>query len=241
MHKNDGCKTSIILPTLNEGENIFRLVSDLEYFLKPFEIIIVDDNSGDKTADHAKLLNRKYRNIKFISNYKPLGLTPSIQKGINLAKGEYIAWMDADFSHPPKTLLKMLKKMDSADIVVGSWLAKNGRDERNEVFSKFFSLLINRICTFLFDRKITAYTSGFIICRKEIFNHLKLKGDYGEYCIDFLVRASFLKFRIKEVAFRCISRSKGVSKTSPNSKVFIKRGLRYLEMIISLFPFILKK
>ena len=234
LKKINNPKVSLILPTLNESGSLTPLVNDLVSKVNPREIIIVDDSSTDGTAAEAEKLIKKYKTIRFITNSPPLGLTGSIQKGIDSSSSALVAWMDADFSHPPQTLKKMLDKINSADIVVGSWLATGGRDRRKEISVRIMSFIINRICRYLFKNRFTAYSSGFILTKRSVLNRIRLKGDYGEYCINFLVRAAKAKFIIKEIPFVCISRAKGITKTSPNPFVFIRRGLKYLKMVISL-------
>ena len=232
---------SVILPTLNESENIKPLVYKIIKLINPRELIIVDDNSIDGTQQKINELLIKFPQVKTVINNPPIGLTNSIQLGISKSTSRYIAWMDADFSHPPETLLKMINKIYSCDLVVGSWYKKGGEDKRKEKIVRLMSLAINKICQLLFNNNITTYTSGFILLKKHIIKSFQLKGDYGEYCIDLLVRMSAKKYKISEVSFVCRSRIKGVSKTSPNLFIYIKRSIRYLTIIFSLHQYILKK
>lgn len=227
---------SVVVPALNERENILSLLLTINKEFNPAEIIVVDDSSPDHTALIVQKNKKVLPNVKLIINNPPLGLTGSIQKGINLAdsKCKYIAWMDADFSHPPKILNIMYQKITRADIVVGSWLTKDGGDKRKEKMIVFLSFIINKLCQILFGNTVNAYTSGFIMTRRSIIKDFKLKGDYGEYCIDFLVRNQRMGRKIATVSFNCYSRKFGVSKTAPNLIKFISRGIKYLTIILSL-------
>src|SRR3989338_1055400 len=231
---------SIILPTLNEFDNLPPFVEKLIKIINPREIIIVDDNSSDGTGILAKKLEHEFSRIKVIVNNPPIGLAPSIQKGINKSTSPYVAWMDVDFSHPPGILKKMLKEILQADIVTGSWLAQGGQDLRREVVTKLISYIINKFCQLVFNNKLTAYTSGFILTKKDILEEFHLKGNYGEYCIDFLVRMSAKSYVIQEVPFVCRSRKKGKSKTAPNLLVYFRQGMKYINMIISLHNYMFK-
>ncbi len=225
---------SVILPTFNEKENIVPLIELIRRVANPFEVIVVDDNSSDGTKE---LLHKKYPHqpdIKIIINNPRLGLTPSLQKGIDCASGEYIAWMDADFSHPPQLLLTMLTEINKYDIIVGSWLSFGGHDFRKEKTHKVFSYLLNFLCRIIFGNKIHTFTSGYILTKKNILNKIRLKGNYGEYCIDFLVRAVRLGKSVYEVPFDCYSRKNGQTKTAPNIRQFIKNGSGYLWTILRL-------
>ena len=142
--------------------------------------------------------------------------------------------MDADFSHPPEIIKHMLESIDKADIVVGSWLIKGGGDLRSELIPKLFSRLVNILCQICFGSRIHTYTSGFILAKKSLFNDFVLSGDYGEYCIDFLVRQQKKGRRIIEVPFICVSREKGETKTSPNLVIFLNKGKGYIKTIFRL-------
>jgi dolichol-phosphate mannosyltransferase len=226
---------SVILPTLNEQGNIYKLVIRIDECIHPQEIIIVDDNSTDKTTIEASKLIRKLSNIKLISNHPRVGLVKSIQTGIDSAQNKYVAWMDADFSHPPELLPIMWRQINTADIVVGSWLCPGGIDIRNEVIPKTLSLLINKTCQLIFGKSVTAYTSGFILVKKSVINKLPLSGVYGEYFIDLMVRAEKMKYKIVETPFTCRSRINDKTKTAPNLVTLFRNGIRYLQVIWNIY------
>jgi glycosyltransferase involved in cell wall biosynthesis len=226
---------SVILPTLNEKENIYNLVRQIDRIINPNEIIIVDDNSTDGTDLEVKKLNQILPNISLTINNPAIGLSKSIQKGIDLAKSKYIFWMDADFSHPPTLIPVMWEKIQKSDIIVGSWLCRNGRDDRTEIIPKILSLIINRTCQLLFGTQVTAYTSGFIMTNKSVMAKIPLRGIYGEYCIDFLVRALRANNKIIEIPFICASRNFGLTKTAPNIFTLFKNGIRYLLVVWKLY------
>ena len=70
--------------------------------------------------------------------------------------------------------------------------------------------------------------------RKKVLEKFPLKGDYGEYCINFLVMTARKNYRIKEIPFKCESRLRGVSKTGANYWEYILRGRKYITTIIEL-------
>ncbi|MCX6793760.1 MAG: glycosyltransferase [Candidatus Gottesmanbacteria bacterium] len=224
---------SIILPTLNEQGNILPLIRTINQRYHPLEILIVDDNSTDGTGALVKQYMGKKKTVTLIENNPPLGLTASLQQGIDSAKGKFVLWMDADFSHPPEIIGSMTEQIQNADIVVGSWLTPGGEDNR-EMIVKLFSRMINVVCQICFGKSIHAYTSGFILVRKSVFKDFRLKGDYGEYCIYFLAKQQAMGRKIVEVPFACVSRQNGKTKTAPNISVFLKHGAGYVKTIIFL-------
>lgn len=225
---------SVIIPTFNERENIIPLIRKIYQVFSPLEIIVVDDNSPDRTADEAKKIQKEIPCAKVIINKKRLGLTASIQTGIDCAKGKYIAWMDADFSHPPQLLNEMYKRTGQADIITGSWFIKAHGEQRKEKLFVIMSIIINRLCRLFFGNQITAYTSGFTLVPKKILQENPLYGDYGESFIYYLVTNLRQGKIILEVPFTIISRKKGITKTSPDLFTFIKNSMKYLKMIVYL-------
>ena len=147
---------SVILPTLNESENIKPLVYKIIKLINPRELIIVDDNSIDGTQQKINELLIKFPQVKTVINNPPIGLTNSIQLGISKSTSRYIAWMDADFSHPPETLLKMINKITSCDMVIGSWNKRGGKDKRKERLTRLLSFAVNKTCRLLFYNRFTA-------------------------------------------------------------------------------------
>jgi len=225
---------SVIIPTYNELENIIPLVTRIEKAVNPQEIIVVDDSSPDGTGQSIIEYKHDHNNIKCMINNPRLGLTSSIRKGINNARSKYVAWMDADFSHPPELMTNMFARMKTADIVVASWLVDGGQDERREFMQKFFSLIINRFCQIIFGNKIRAYTSGYIMTKSSLLKKLPIRGKYGEYCIDLLVRARRKKLIIIEIPFVLVSRISGQTKTAPDLFTFIRKGYGYLLTVLQL-------
>ena len=127
---------TVVLPTLNKSENIKSLVKKIIKVVNPLEIIIFDDNSTDSTASRAKKLSKIYPQVKIIVNFPSVGLTTFIQLGINHASSRYIAWMDADLSHPPHTLLQMSKRINNCDLVNAAWFSKGRNDLRSEKITR---------------------------------------------------------------------------------------------------------
>lgn len=225
---------TVIVPTYNELANIIPVISRIDKAVHPQEIIVVDDSSPDGTGQRVSRYRLHHANVRCIINTPRLGLAASIQKGIDAARSRYIAWLDADFSHPPELLPDMFTQMKTADIVVASWLTDGGRDDRRESVQNMFSLGINRLCQTVFGHHIHTYSSGYFMTRSSILNMLPIEGKYGEYCIYFLVRAKRKKLNIAEVPFVCVSRSSGKTKTSPDPLTYIGNGCRYLMAILQL-------
>lgn len=118
---SQGVVLSIIVPTYRERENIPELIDRTESSMNPseFELIIVDDNSPDGTAQVAEDLNAKYGNIKVLKRAGKLGLSSAVLDGFESARAKVLAVMDADLQHPPELLPKMYGKIrEGYDLIV---------------------------------------------------------------------------------------------------------------------------
>lgn len=224
---------SVVLPTYNESSNITKLINKIHQSLASYskEIIVVDDNSPDKTWEIAKKI--KGKDVKVIRRINNRGLVKSIRRGIDSSKGRYVVWMDADLSMPPQTIPKMVAQLEKYDIAVGSRYIKGGKDKRPFI-RIMSSRLINLIANIILNFKVLDYDSGFVAARKDVLNKIKLKDAvYGEYCIEFLYKAGKKGYTIKEVPYSFIDRKAGTSKTAETLYNLGKYGLIYLKRIVS--------
>ncbi len=232
-------KITIILPTYNEAKNINSLIERTLQALGDYpggmEIVVVDDNSPDGTwqlvAERAKTDAR----VRLVRRTHERGLTSAIQRGIREAHGEWIGWMDCDLSMPPEEWPKFAEILaQDIGMAVGSRYVKGGADVAHSQVGRLFSRIINVWAGIILDWSIKDYTSGFILARQEIFKHITLRGDYGEYCIDLLYRAKRMGYTIRELPYRCVPREEGESKTATNVWGYLTRGVNYVKTIFQL-------
>ena len=235
---------SIILPTYNEVENIVDLIYAIDSYVKDNrEIIVVDDNSPDGTSNvvQAEINLQKIVNLRLITRTKNRGLTNSIWEGITSSKGQIIVWLDCDFSHPPSLIPTLIDRLNEGyDIAVasryiqGGGYKKNLSDSNDSWMPVFLSRLMNYFIQLVLSPRFKDYTSGFIAIRKRVFKQIHLKGDYGEYFIDLMMRAILEGYSFVEIPFQNLPRAKGESKTGSNLPQLISRGLKYLSTVIEL-------
>ncbi len=249
MKKNREYKiklVSVILPTYNEAENIVDLIREINRVLDayPREFIVVDDNSPDGTSDLvlAFINKNKKMKVRIETRYKNRGLTNSIKRGIELAKGDVVTWMDCDFSMPPKMIPNLLKEIENGnDIAVGSrfikgggFKADNSKGQKDSPIAIILSRAMNFAIQLLLGNSFYDYTSGFIVAKSKVFNKVNLRGDYGEYFIDLIYKARAYGFKTKEVPYICIPRERGESKTGQSLPQFLKRGTKYIVITLQL-------
>lgn len=226
---------SVILPTYNERENIKELINSILSVLQlPTEIIVVDDDSPDKTWEIVEEMSRINKNIKLLRRLKEKGLTSAIRDGISFANAGRIILMDADFSMPPNILMHMISCLDNFDIVVGSRYVKGGKDLRNSPLRVFCSKIFNLIARWLLNSRIRDLTSGFLVFKKTAIDPSFIRGRYGEYCIGLLYEAQKYRLSIMEFPYKCTSREKGQTKTSPNIFRFLWYGILYMISVLKL-------
>ncbi len=223
---------SIIIPTYNERNNIISLIDQIRIVLNGlnFEILIIDDNSPDHTWDLICDTFSKKENIKAFKRVKNKGLVESLKHGVANAQGSILVFMDGDFSHPPKTIIDLISRLDNFDIAIASRYAGGGIDARDQVkFHRFLSKLISHIFKYSTGLPIRDITSGFFAIHK---SKLKpLKGGYGEYFIDLISSLFHQGAKIAEVPYTNKNRKYGISKSGTNSLELIIRGIPYLLMI----------
>ena len=119
-------RLSMIVPTYNEAKNIREMVSRLTGLLDralpgAYEIIVVDDNSPDGTAELALQLTAQYPQLRVMRRLHERGLSTAVIRGWQAARGEVLAVIDADLQHPPEVTVKLCEEMDrGADLAVAS-------------------------------------------------------------------------------------------------------------------------
>ena len=226
---------SVVLPTFNEAGNIASLIERVSNALGevPHEILVMDDRSPDGTADIARSAAATFPHTKVIERKPPAGLTISIRDGVERSEGEFVTWMDCDFSHPPELLPDLLEALQrgEADITCASRYVAGGGDKRGDAAAVWASLVITKLAQWMIDRRVLDYTTGYVMAPRELVLELGLRGDYGEYCIELLGTAVMRGHRVLELPYVSIPREEGESKTATNLFGFVRRGWRYLVTI----------
>jgi len=235
---------SVILPTYNERENINDLIGELilyisKYISDDFELLVVDDDSPDKTWEEVQSYFVKDLRIRVIRRIEQKSLALAIRKGIQESKGDIIAWMDCDFSMPAYKLIELVQRVYGGyDVAVGSRFVKGGKDVRGPPDSWLMVVLsraMNYFISFILDRSFKDYTSGFVAVNRKVFDDgIKISGDYGEYFIDFIYNVLRQRYKIVEIPYYCVPRRKGVSKTGSNLWEYLKKGWKYILLTLKL-------
>ncbi len=233
---------SIVLPTYNEAGNIVALCEAIHSAVShPHEIIVVDDNSPDGTSKLVRdlIATGTVPNLRVETRLTDRGLTKSIRRGIELSTGDVVAWMDCDFSMPPDVIPSLLGALEAgADAAVGSRFVEGGKSKEGEGnesrLAIFLSGVLNVLTRLLLFRSFHDYTSGFIAVRKTVLDAIPLRGDYGEYFMDFITRAILAGVKVTEIGYVCVPRQAGESKTGAQMWKFGKNYLLTLGRLFAL-------
>ncbi len=210
---------SVILPTYCERDNIGNLISAIETSLLPLgrelEILVVDDNSPDGTAEAVRAHPpRPGVEVKCFVREQERGLATAIRCGIQQSDGDRIVVMDTDFNHSPTNIPQMVKLLDEYDLVIGSRFVTGGGMEDRKRY--FFSLVYNWFIQLVLWHGIHDSLSGFFAMRRASLLALDLGGifrGYGEYFIRLTYLAFRWKLKIIEVPVFYTLRQHGFSKS----------------------------
>ncbi|MFA3784122.1 polyprenol monophosphomannose synthase [Melioribacteraceae bacterium 4301-Me] len=213
-------KTIVIIPTYNELKNLQSMIPLINQMYPSLDILIVDDNSPDGTGKFVESLSVKDKRIKLIEREKKMGLGTAYVEGFKYALSngyQYIIQMDADFSHDPKEIKKMLEYIKNYDLVIGSRYI-SGVNVVNwpmvRLLLSYFANIYTRIVTSL---PIMDCTGGFKCFRREVLSSINLDNIHSNG-YSFQIEMNFLawkkNFRIKEFPIIFVDRTEGNSKMS---------------------------
>lgn len=213
----------VIIPTYNEIENISKITRAVFGIEGQYDILVIDDGSPDGTGEEVKKLQTQYpQRLHLIERSGKLGLGTAYVTGFKwaLENGyDYIFEMDADFSHNPQDLPRLLKPVQegSADMSVGSRYC-----EGINVVNWPFSRILISYCASIYVRTVLGFkifdsTAGFVCYSRKVLETIdldavKMKG-YG-FQIELKYTAKKLGFRIAEVPVVFVNRKEGTSKMS---------------------------
>ncbi len=213
----------VIIPTYNEIENIESIVRAVVSLHKPFDILVVDDNSPDLTADKVIYLQNEFQERLFLEKReRKSGLGTAYVHGFKWAlnkKYDYIFEMDADFSHNPNDLEKLYNAchFNAADVAIGSRYV-TGVNVVNWPLSRvLMSYFASVYVKFITGMKIHDATAGFICYKRIVLENInidKIRFIGYAFQIEMKYRAFAKNFQIEEVPIIFTDRTKGQSKMS---------------------------
>jgi dolichol-phosphate mannosyltransferase len=223
-------KTTVILCTYNEESIIKKTILEILKYNNDVEIIIVDDNSTDKTISIVEKMNNK--EVTLIKR-KSRGLGAACLVGLLYSKGENICWIDSNLPDLAKKIPLMLNQLNKKNIVVMSRYIEGGGDCRSflRVLSSKF---INYFCRIILNKKIKDYTSGIFAIKKSfLIDNTPISYGHGEYFIELLYNATKNDYDVLEIPYVQPPDIEGLSKSASSFMRFIKLGFQYIIRIIN--------
>ena len=213
-------KTLVIIPTYNEIENIEHILEQVLAKSETIEVLVIDDNSPDGTALRVKFMQSSEPRIHLLERPGKMGLGSAYVTGFKYALEQgydYIMEMDADFSHNPEDIPRLLDTAKKYDLVIGSRYC----DGVNIIHWPIKRLLISYFAS-KYVRTITRMpvkdpTSGFKCFRRKVLESIdldKILSDGYAFQIEMNFKAWVKGFRIKEIPIVFTERLNGVSKMS---------------------------
>ena len=199
---------SIILPVVNERDNLRQLVPRLKAVMERerlrFEIIVVDGGSSDGTPQTAIELG-----ARAVAERRP-GYAGALETGFAEALGDYVLTLDADLSHEPAFAAKLWRARAEADIVIASRYARGGTAYAGAM-RKWLSRLLNLWMRRVLSMPVRDLSSGFRLYRREALENLRLQAGNFEVIEEALVKAYAQGYSILEVPFTYFPRESGRS------------------------------
>ena len=210
----------VIIPTYNEIGNVENIIRKVFSLPEAFDILIVDDDSPDKTAQKVKELQSEFKGLHLLNRKGKQGLGTAYIAGFKYALQhhyEYIFEMDCDFSHNPDDLVKLYKtcKDEGFDVAVGSRYVDNGGFRNWPINRLFMSKFASFYVEALLGMGIKDSTAGFICYKRKVLQTIDLDDirfvGYA-FQIEMKFKAKLANFSIKEVPIVFTDRTIGESK-----------------------------
>jgi dolichol-phosphate mannosyltransferase len=230
---------TVVTPTYNEAENLPKLVSALFTLPLPgMKILVVDDNSPDGTGQIAEELAAAHPGrIAALHRAAKLGLGTAYIQGFELALkdgAQAVCQMDADFSHPPELILRLLAALESCDVAMGSRYVPGGAvDERWPFWRRGLSAFGNLYARLILGLPVLDATGGYRIWRRETLQGMPLervRSNGYAFQVEMACIATRLGYTFREIPFYFADRQWGQSKMS--FRIQREAAIRVWQMLI---------
>lgn len=214
-------KIAIVIPTYNEKDNILGIIKAILGILPEAYIVVVDDNSPDKTADIVGRLSEQNNRIHLVRRLKKTGLGEAYKEGFRYVlknlDAEYIFEMDADFSHNPRYLPVFIHYAKNFDLVSGSRFLRRVSIKNRSVWRNIISVTSKWLANFIIGLRLSDVTTGFKCFRRSLLEKLDFAGIKSQgyaFQIEVSYNVSRMGGKIKEIPIIFYERSAGASKMS---------------------------
>lgn len=208
---------TLVIPTYNESENLPVLLEEVRRALAGIshEVLVVDDNSPDGTWRLAAQLAERYPALRVVRRMSDKGLSPAVVDGFKSARGRFLGVMDADLSHDPRLLPKLLAAaQNGADVAIGSRRVPGGGADHWPWYRRLSSNGATLLARALVRLTLKDPMSGYFIMRRSVFDAMagSLKPKGYKILLEIMVRGHVKNY--VEIPFVFKDRQQGYSKVS---------------------------
>ncbi|MGA3193071.1 MAG: glycosyltransferase family 2 protein [Candidatus Bathyarchaeia archaeon] len=218
---------SVVIPAFNEGKSIGDVISKVRTALGlssvPYEIVVVDDGSSDETGIIARS-----QNVRVVSNWKNRGKGVALRRGFECALGHIIVTIDADGSHDPRDIGKLVRPiLDGADVVLGCrFLDGQGRETTTRL-NVFGNSIINFAIWLVTGKKVRDSQTGFRAFRRKVLQEFGISAEGFQVEAELTVKMLMNGNDVREVPITIRKRMDGASRLNP-----LRDGLKDLLVIM---------
>jgi dolichol-phosphate mannosyltransferase len=232
---------SVVIPTFNEAQNLEELVRRLCAALDArlpgaYELLVVDDDSPDRTWEHATRLMEHYPALRVLRRRGETGLASAVIRGWQAAHGEVLAVIDADLQHPPEVISKLWEAMgEYTDVVVASRHTEDGGVGRWSLLRRLASRGAQLLGWCVLPKvvgRVSDPMSGFFLVRRSAIAGVELKPLGYKILLEVLGRARVE--RVAEVGYEFAERRAGESKVRP--RVYLEYLAQLLQLRLATVP-----
>ncbi|MDI6807395.1 MAG: polyprenol monophosphomannose synthase [Candidatus Eisenbacteria bacterium] len=213
-------KITVVIPTYNEKENIRSLLSRILQLPHEINVLIVDDNSPDGTGEIGEELGKADGRIRVLHRERKMGLGSAYVAGFRQALNDgadVVMEMDADFSHDPSEISKLIGAMDDCDLVLGSRYIHGVTVVNWPLGRLILSYMANVYTRVITGLPVRDATGGFKAFRRKVLESIDLSRIHSDG-YSFQIEMSYLAwrngFKIKEIPITFVDRRVGISKMS---------------------------
>lgn len=228
-------RLSLVIPTYKERQNLRPLLEKLSFLLDAvlphqYELIIVDDDSPDRTWELAEAIASDYPQLSVLRRTRERGLSTAVIRGWQIATGEILGAIDADLQHPPETLLELWSEMArGADLAVASRHVKNGGVSEWSLPRRLLSRGAQGLGLILLPEvvgRVSDPMSGYFMVRRDAIAGAVMNPVGYKILLEVLARGKIRS--LAEVGYIFQERQQG------KSKVTLKQYVEYLQHLLRL-------
>ncbi len=230
-------KLSIVIPAHNEEQNVARCLEELKETIWqqhqiPYELIVVDDNSTDKTAEVIRDLQCDDPHLRLIRRRPPAGFGRAIRAGLEAVRGDVVVIYMADLSDDPADVIAYYRKIQEGyDCVFGSRFIKGSKVEKYPRFKLVCNRIVNRFVQLMFWTQFNDLTNAFKAYRTEVIRACgPFSACHFNITLEMSLGALARQYHIAQIPISWYGRTWGSSKLK-----LTEMGRRYLSTLMMVF------